>query len=47
VYIYTSINTGKPGSQEFNPILASPEASDEKNGQKIWDLTEKIIKNNI
>eukprot|EP00596_Hydrurales_sp_CCMP1899_P010416 CAMPEP_0119040344 /NCGR_PEP_ID=MMETSP1177-20130426/10235_1 /TAXON_ID=2985 /ORGANISM="Ochromonas sp, Strain CCMP1899" /LENGTH=322 /DNA_ID=CAMNT_0007005295 /DNA_START=77 /DNA_END=1045 /DNA_ORIENTATION=- len=39
--------SGKPGSQEFNPILSSPEASDEKNGKKIWDLTEAIIKNNI
>lgn len=39
--------SGKPGSLEFNPILASEEAANQANGKKIWELTEKIVKNNI
>lgn len=39
--------SGKPGSLEFNPILASEEAADQANGKKIWELTEKIVKENV
>jgi hypothetical protein len=39
--------SGKPGSLEFNPILASEEAADQANGKKIWELTEKIVKANV
>ena len=38
--------SGKPGSLQFDPILASPEAADQANGKKIWELTEKLVKNN-
>lgn len=38
--------SGKPGSLQFDPILASPEAADQGNGKKIWELTEKLVKNN-
>ena len=39
--------SGQPGSNEFNPILASDEASSQSNGKKIWELTEKLIKTNV
>jgi hypothetical protein len=39
--------SGKPGSLEFNLILASEEAADQANGKKIWELTEKIVKANV
>ena len=38
--------SGKPGSLQFDPILASPEAADQGNGKKIWELTEKLVKSN-
>ena len=39
--------SGKPGSPEFKPILASEEAADQANGVKLWTLTEKLIKANL
>ena len=38
--------SGKPGSKDFSPISSSEEASSQINGKKIWELTEKIIRNN-
>lgn len=39
--------SGKPGSKEFIPIAPSDEAKDEKNGKKLWELTERLIKKNV
>lgn len=39
--------SGKPGSKDFSPISSSEEASSQINGKRIWELTEKIIKNNM
>jgi protochlorophyllide reductase len=39
---YFSATPGPNGSP-FGPAIASKEAKDEENGQKLWDLTEKLL----